>query len=40
MSEDAFKRFEYFIEGVKMSVKQAIRKDPPTEVRAEDEKKS
>jgi hypothetical protein len=41
LSEAAFKRFEYFLEGVKMSVRQAITNDPSAEVESpKDEKTS
>ncbi|MGP8253851.1 MAG: hypothetical protein ACLQHF_17620 [Terracidiphilus sp.] len=38
ISEAAFKRFEYFLEGVKMSVKQAISNDPGPETEPKDER--
>jgi hypothetical protein len=37
MTEAAYKRFEYFLEGVKMSVKQAISNTPRAEVESRDE---
>ena len=40
ISEVAFKRFEYFLDGVKMSVKQAISNDPGPEVELQKDEKT